>query len=204
MASVLKPARYINNELNSYGKTPSNDHVNFCLAFPDVYEIGFSHLGIKILYTILNNEEDAVADRVYAPWPDFGELLIQNDIFKEQKNQYFKLLNSQKDSNNAFLAMCSFYLAIGEFNKLDVKKYRKNNSYDLKTSKKISNFRNRKSEKPKVHNKKEFLLDIWSEIQEKKIAGKSVRDIAEDLLYDFEFEVSHSYIGIIWKKVENV
>jgi len=80
LASVLKPARYINNELNSYGKKPSNDRVNFCLAFPDVYEIGFSHLGIKILYTILNNEEDAVADRVYAPWPDFGELLIKKNI----------------------------------------------------------------------------------------------------------------------------
>ncbi len=80
LASVLKPARYINNELNSYGKIPSDECVNFCLAFPDVYEIGFSHLGIKILYTILNNEEDAVADRVYAPWPDFGELLTKENI----------------------------------------------------------------------------------------------------------------------------
>ena len=80
LVSVLKPARYINNELNSYGKEPSEDHVNFCLAFPDAYEIGFSHLGIKILYTILNNEEDAVADRVYAPWPDFGKLLKQENL----------------------------------------------------------------------------------------------------------------------------
>jgi len=80
LASVLKPARYINNELNSYNKIPDENTVNFCLAFPDVYEIGFSHLGIKILYTILNNEEDAVADRVYAPWPDFGELLAKENI----------------------------------------------------------------------------------------------------------------------------
>ncbi|MDP8203887.1 MAG: TIGR03960 family B12-binding radical SAM protein [Candidatus Tenebribacter mawsonii] len=80
LASVLKPARYINSELNSYGKTPSDNCVNFCLAFPDVYEIGFSHLGLKILYTILNNEEDAIADRVYAPWPDFGELLFKEKI----------------------------------------------------------------------------------------------------------------------------
>ncbi len=80
LASVLKPARYINNELNSFNKTPAENTVNFCLAFPDAYEIGFSHLGIKILYTILNNEEDAVADRVYAPWPDFGELLVKENI----------------------------------------------------------------------------------------------------------------------------
>jgi len=80
LASVLKPARYINSELNSYNKLPADDTINFCLAFPDVYEIGFSHLGLKILYTILNNEEDAVADRVYAPWPDFGELLTKENI----------------------------------------------------------------------------------------------------------------------------
>ena len=75
LPSVLKPARYINQELNSYNREPSQETVNFCLAFPDVYEVGFSHLGLKILYSILNREEDAVADRVYCPWPDFGELL---------------------------------------------------------------------------------------------------------------------------------
>jgi len=80
LASVLKPARYINNELNSFDKTPSEKTVNFCLAFPDVYEVGFSHLGIKILYTILNNEIDTVADRVYAPWPDFGKLIQEQNI----------------------------------------------------------------------------------------------------------------------------
>ncbi|MBL7149975.1 MAG: TIGR03960 family B12-binding radical SAM protein [Candidatus Cloacimonetes bacterium] len=80
LASVLKPARYINQELNSYGKHPSDKTVNFCLAFPDVYEVGFSHLGLKILYSILNKEPDCVADRVYAPWPDFAELLKEENI----------------------------------------------------------------------------------------------------------------------------
>lgn len=54
---------------------PSTQTVNFCLAFPDVYEVGFSHLGIKILYSILNREADTVADRTYAPWPDFADLM---------------------------------------------------------------------------------------------------------------------------------
>ena len=80
LASVLKPARYINKELHSYHKQPSRKTVNFCLAFPDVYEVGFSNLGLKILYTILNADPDTVADRVYAPWPDFGELLKKNKI----------------------------------------------------------------------------------------------------------------------------
>jgi radical SAM family uncharacterized protein/radical SAM-linked protein len=80
LPSVLKPARYINQELNSFNKEPSEDTLNFCLAFPDVYEVGFSHLGLKILYSILNKEADAVADRVYCPWPDFGKLLKKENL----------------------------------------------------------------------------------------------------------------------------
>ncbi len=66
--------------MNGFQKTPSEKTINFCLAFPDVYEVGFSHLGLKILYSILNNEKDTVADRVYTPWPDFGEKLLENKI----------------------------------------------------------------------------------------------------------------------------
>lgn len=75
LSAVEKPARYCNNEINAYNKVPSTQTVNFCLAFPDVYEVGFSHLGIKILYSILNREADTVADRTYAPWPDFADLM---------------------------------------------------------------------------------------------------------------------------------
>ncbi|MDD3050073.1 MAG: TIGR03960 family B12-binding radical SAM protein, partial [Candidatus Cloacimonetes bacterium] len=75
LASVNKPSRYINHEINAYLNKPTSDKINFCFAFPDVYEIGISHLGLKILYTIINNANDATADRVYAPWPDFSEVL---------------------------------------------------------------------------------------------------------------------------------
>ena len=80
LVSVTKPTRYINNELNSLHKNLSEASVNFCLAFPDVYEVGFSHLGLKILYSILNNEKDAVADRVYMPWEDFADQLKDNKL----------------------------------------------------------------------------------------------------------------------------
>jgi len=80
LASVVKPARYINQELNSFNKEITKESVNFCLAFPDVYEVGFSHLGLKILYSILNKETDSVADRVYCPWPDFGKLLKEENL----------------------------------------------------------------------------------------------------------------------------
>ena len=80
LASVLKPSRYINNEIYSHYNLPQADKLNFCLAYPDVYEVGFSHLGIKILYSILNRLPHATADRVYAPWPDFGKLLAEHKL----------------------------------------------------------------------------------------------------------------------------
>lgn len=79
LTQVLKPSRYIGLELNSCNKRPESDKANFCFAFPDVYEVGFSHLGLKILYTIINSQPDATADRTYAPWPDMGKLMKEND-----------------------------------------------------------------------------------------------------------------------------
>ncbi|PKL51736.1 MAG: B12-binding domain-containing radical SAM protein [Nitrospira bacterium HGW-Nitrospira-1] len=67
-----KPGRYINSELNSIHKKAP---VTVALAFPDVYEIGMSHLGLKILYRIINNLPFASAERVFAPWPDLEEAL---------------------------------------------------------------------------------------------------------------------------------
>ncbi len=67
---VQRPSRYIGCELNLAGKDPSRVAVTVALAFPEVYEIGMSHLGIKILYHIINSRPDALADRVFAPWVD--------------------------------------------------------------------------------------------------------------------------------------
>lgn len=80
LPAVFKPSRYINNELNSFHKEPHRDKVNFCLAFPDLYEIGFSHLGLKLLYSIINNEADSTCDRVYAPDKDLIEQLKKHNI----------------------------------------------------------------------------------------------------------------------------
>ena len=79
LTSVDKPSRYIGLELNSKMVMPSEDKVNVCFAFPDLYEVGFSHLGLKILYSIINEEENSIADRVYAPWPDMGKMLKDNN-----------------------------------------------------------------------------------------------------------------------------
>lgn len=74
---VQRPGRYSNNELNVISPKNKKTGVHFALAFPDLYEVGMSHLGLKILYSILNRRDDCVADRVYAPARDFS-LKLQN------------------------------------------------------------------------------------------------------------------------------
>lgn len=74
LPEVLKPTRYIGNEINSIRKELYNlPVIRFALAFPDTYEVGMSHLGLKILYGILNSIEDVWAERVFAPWTDMEE-----------------------------------------------------------------------------------------------------------------------------------
>ncbi len=77
---VEKPARYIGNELNSVHKNYVDGMIRFVFAFPDIYEIGMSHLGIKILYHLLNDREDVSCERVFAPWVDMEEILKNESL----------------------------------------------------------------------------------------------------------------------------
>ena len=77
---VSKPSRYIAAEWNSVAKDPARAEVRVALAFPDVYEIGMSHLGLKILYQLLNDRAEVMAERVYAPWPDAERRLRERHI----------------------------------------------------------------------------------------------------------------------------
>ncbi len=75
LLSVQKPARYTGGEVNAVQKEPRSFKLRMALAFPDVYETAMSHLGLKILYSILNERPDTAAERVFAPWPDMETLL---------------------------------------------------------------------------------------------------------------------------------
>ena len=77
---VEKPARYMGGEWNSVAKNHSEVDVTMAFAFPDVYEVSMSHLGIKILYGIVNERPDAVAERVFAPWHDMEAEMRNRDI----------------------------------------------------------------------------------------------------------------------------
>ncbi len=72
---VAKPARYINSEINAVHKDLSKVTTKVCLLFPDAYEVGMSHLGLRILYDILNSREDTACERVFSPWMDYEERL---------------------------------------------------------------------------------------------------------------------------------
>ncbi|HHJ07540.1 MAG TPA: TIGR03960 family B12-binding radical SAM protein, partial [Anaerolineae bacterium] len=70
LAKVQKPARYIGGEYNSVVKDWAETKIKLALAFPDVYDLGMSNLGMTILYHTVNRQEDMLAERVYVPWPD--------------------------------------------------------------------------------------------------------------------------------------
>lgn len=80
LSLVSKPVRYIGQEINSIKKDLSKVKLKFCLAFPDVYEVGMSHLGIQILYHILNGREEIGCERVFAPWIDMENVLREKGI----------------------------------------------------------------------------------------------------------------------------
>ncbi len=80
LMSVEKPARYIGNEINMVTKDLDEVDIRFCMCFPDVYEIGMSHLGIQILYDMFNQWEDTWCERVYAPWPDLDKIMREKKI----------------------------------------------------------------------------------------------------------------------------
>ncbi len=80
LMQVEKPARYIGGERNSIYMEPSARTVHFCMCFPDVYEIGMSHLGIQILYEMMNSWDDTYCERVYSPWPDLDKIMREKNI----------------------------------------------------------------------------------------------------------------------------
>lgn len=103
LMTIDKPARYIGNEINSVVKDTSKVDIRFAMCFPDVYEIGMSHLGIQILYDMFNKREDTWCERVYSPWPDLHE------IMKEKQIPLFGLESQEPIKNFDFLAMTLQY-----------------------------------------------------------------------------------------------
>ena len=103
LLTIDQPARYIGGELNMVEKDPASVDIRFAMCFPDVYEIGMSHLGIQILYDMFNRREDVYCERVYSPWPDL------HAIMKKQHIPLFALESQQPVKNFDFLGITIQY-----------------------------------------------------------------------------------------------
>ena len=103
LMKIEKPARYIGNEVNSVMKDKTKVDIRFAMCFPDVYEIGMSHLGIQILYDMFNRREDTWCERVYSPWPDLHK------IMKEQNIPLFGLESQEPIKNFDFVGLTLQY-----------------------------------------------------------------------------------------------
>ncbi len=94
LLKIEKPARYIGNEVNSVMKDPEKVSIRFAMCFPDVYEIGMSHLGIQILYDMFNKREDVWCERVYSPWTDLDQIMRERRFRCLHWNPRIRLRNS--------------------------------------------------------------------------------------------------------------
>ncbi len=103
LLKIEKPARYIGNEVNSVTKNKDDIAVRFAMCFPDVYEIGMSHLGIQILYDMFNRFEDTWCERVYSPWPDLDA------VMRDQKIPLFALESQDPIKDFDFLGITIQY-----------------------------------------------------------------------------------------------
>ncbi|KIR01201.1 Fe-S oxidoreductase [Lachnospiraceae bacterium TWA4] len=80
LLKIDKPARYIGGEWNSVVKNPDEVDIRYAMCFPDVYEIGMSHLGMQILYDLFNEREDVYCERVFSPWMDLHKIMKEENI----------------------------------------------------------------------------------------------------------------------------
>jgi len=103
LLGVDKPARYIGNEINMVKKDLSNIKIRFAMCFPDVYEIGMSHLGIQILYELFNQRPDVYCERVFSPWTDLDR------IMRDKKIPLFSLETQEPIKNFDFLGITIQY-----------------------------------------------------------------------------------------------
>ena len=103
LLKIDKPARYIGNEINSIQKDPAKVDIRFAFCFPDVYEIGMSHLGMKILYEMFNRRDDVWCERVFSPWPDLHK------VMKERKIPLFALESQESIGSFDFIGITLQY-----------------------------------------------------------------------------------------------
>jgi len=133
-------------------------------------------------------------------WFNRQNILIQNDVLAEQRNQYFKLKNNGVSSD--LLSICSFYLSLDKLKKTDNLNF-KNNNLNIKNLEQISDNSIKKFQKNRIKEKKEKLLNYCNVIKKLRSKNFSFRQISEYLRGHHRFEVSHTYVANFWNEFKN-
>jgi len=147
--------------------------------------------------TKLSNEQRKKLVR----WLNRQNILIIIEVFKEQRNQYFRLKSTIKDET--ITSISSFYLAIYKFYTIEQDFRKKHKSNSIEKIAKYSNFIIKQSQKPSKKPKLEKLRNMWSVIEKYKKNGESFRKISINLQIYYKFEVTHSYIQQEWARLNN-
>lgn len=134
-------------------------------------------------------------------WFKKQNVMVQIEVFKKQKTQYFKLNQQVQESNT--VALSSFYSAINLFYQNDKQLKCKNNLGNLNAIAKNSYFIIKKHKKLRKNVKRDKLLNIWGTIQKLKSEAYSYRAMSQYIVAQHRFEVSHTYIANLWKELEN-
>lgn len=139
----------------------------------------------------------------YIRWFNKQNLLIQIEIKKEERNQYFKLYQDKYNQN--LISLCAFYMAIAKFYNLENDGKKKNKSHSLSNAAKISDVFSKQKHRVRVSQKEQRLLNLRNKIFDLKRDGHSVHSIAA-ILGDapINFKVSHTYIHTIFPELSNV
>jgi hypothetical protein len=133
-------------------------------------------------------------------WFSKQNVELQIDVFKEQRNQFFK--HKEKIESSDVLALSAFFLAVLHFQRQEQQLKGKNKSQSLDLLGNISNFSIKQHRKLRMKEKREKLLNIWSIVQKLKSEKYSFREISKYIRQRHRFEVSHSYIAKLWKEIE--
>ena len=187
LLQVEKPGRYIGNEWNSVVKEWTEDKLSVALCFPETYEIGMSHIGLNILYNILNDRPWLVAERVFSPWVDMEKVLI------DKKLPLFSLETKTPVKDYDVLAFTLQYeltytnlLNILYLSHIPIKKSERNIAHPLIIAggpnafmpEPLANF----IDVFVIGEGEEIILELMNSIYESKIARKNRREILEDLI----------------------
>lgn len=128
-------------------------------------------------------------------------ILIQIDVFAEQKNQFFKLKNGCEETD--IVPFAAFLLAINYFYLLKSSQNSKNRQKDLSHTSKVSKFLVKKAKKGRYKEKREKLLNLWSVVENLKAEEFSFRQISDYLRGHHRFDISHTYIRNLWVELDN-